>query len=151
EVISMGSEDESIEQKSAARKEALRALRAAKELSESKEEGGGDDSAAVEEDGPAMKFRNYVPQAKELQDSKVVPPELPKFEDPVAALPPAVEKKEDPFVNIAPKKPNWDLRRDVQKKLDKLERRTQKAMYKLMEEHEKERETAETDDNAIES
>ncbi|KAF2548474.1 hypothetical protein F2Q70_00023984 [Brassica cretica] len=98
-----------------------------------------------------MKFRNYVPQAKELQDSKVVPPELPKFEDPIAAIPPAVEKKEDPFVNIAPKKPNWDLRRDVQKKLDKLERRTQKAMYKLMEEHEKERETVEADENAIES
>ncbi|KAI9079006.1 hypothetical protein K1719_039053 [Acacia pycnantha] len=30
------------------------------------------------------------------------------------------------------KKPNWDLRRDVQKKLDKLERRTQKALSKLM-------------------
>lgn len=41
-----------------------------------------------------MKFRNYVPQDKELQDGKVAPPELPKFEDPVAALPPAVEKKE---------------------------------------------------------
>lgn len=145
----MGGEDESIEQKSAARKEALRALRAARELTESKEEGEGD--AAVEEDGPAMKFRNYVPQAEELQNSKVAPPELPKFEDPIAALPPAVEKKEDPFVNIAPKKPNWDLRRDVQKKLDKLERRTQKAMYKLMEEREKERETAEADENAIES
>lgn len=39
---------------------------------------------------------------------------------------------QDPFLNIAPKKPNWDLRRDVQKKLDKLERRTQKALYKLM-------------------
>lgn len=48
EVISMGSEDESVEQKSAARKEALRALRAAKELSESKEDGEGD--AAVEEE-----------------------------------------------------------------------------------------------------
>lgn len=35
-------------------------------------------------------------------------------------------------MNIAPKKPNWELRRDVQKKLDKLERRTQKAMCKLM-------------------
>lgn len=35
-------------------------------------------------------------------------------------------------MNIAPKKPNWDLRRDVQKKLDKLERRTQKALYQLM-------------------
>lgn len=39
---------------------------------------------------------------------------------------------QDPFINIAPKKPNWDLRRDVQKKLDKLERRTQKAMYKIV-------------------
>lgn len=41
-------------------------------------------------------------------------------------------KIQDPFLNIAPKKPNWDLRRDVQKKLDKLERRTQKAMVTLM-------------------
>ena len=39
---------------------------------------------------------------------------------------------QDPFLNIAPKKPNWDLRRDVQKKLDKLEKRTQKAMFQLM-------------------
>ncbi|KAG2272906.1 hypothetical protein Bca4012_085893 [Brassica carinata] len=146
----MGSEDESVEQKSAARKEALRALRTAKELSESKEDGEEGD-AAVEEHGPAMKFRNYVPQATELQDSKVAPPELPKFEDPIVSLPPAVEKKEDPFVNIAPKKPNWDLRRDVQKKLDKLEKRTQKAMYKLVEEREKERGTAEADEDATES
>ncbi|KFK23537.1 hypothetical protein AALP_AAs63573U000100 [Arabis alpina] len=148
EVIT-GAEDDSIEQKAAARKEALRALKAAQELSESKED--GEDDAVEQEDGPEMKFRNYVPQAKELQDGKVVPPELPKFEDPIAALPPVVEKKEDPFVNIAPKKPNWDLRRDVQKKLDKLERKTQKAMFKLMEEHEKEREMAEADGNAIES
>jgi len=42
---------------------------------------------------------------------------------------------QDPFVNIAPKKPNWDLRRDVQKRLDKLERRTQKAIYQLMREY----------------
>lgn len=39
---------------------------------------------------------------------------------------------QDPFLNIAPKKPNWDLRRDVQKKLDKLEKRTQKAIFQLM-------------------
>ncbi|GAB4850959.1 hypothetical protein Ancab_030255 [Ancistrocladus abbreviatus] len=67
-----------------------------------------------------------------LQERKLAPPELPKFEDPVLAAPPP-EKKEDPFLNIAPKKPNWDLRRDVQKKLDKLERRTHKALFKLME------------------
>ncbi|KAJ4898503.1 Cwf18 protein [Raphanus sativus] len=140
----MGSERDSVEDKAAARKEALRALRAAQELSESKEE---EEDVAGDEDGPAMKFRNYVPQDKELQDGKVAPPELPKFEDPITALPPSVEKKEDAFVNIAPKKPNWDLRRDVQKKLDELERRTQRA-YKLMEEHRKEREA---DEDVIES
>lgn len=44
----MGTEDDSIEQKSAARKEALRALRAAQELSESKED-GEDDAVEQEE------------------------------------------------------------------------------------------------------
>ncbi|KAL8491197.1 hypothetical protein ACS0TY_023008 [Phlomoides rotata] len=80
----------------------------------------------------SMKFRNYLPHDKQLQEGKLAPPVLPKFEDPVLAAPPQEEKKEDPFMNIAPKKPNWDLRRDVQKRLNKLERRTQKAMLTLM-------------------
>lgn len=64
----MGSEDESIEQKSAARKEALRALRAAKELSESKEEGEGDDSAAVEQEWVCfVLFLVYLSRALYLQ------------------------------------------------------------------------------------
>ena len=41
-----------------------------------------------------MKFRNYVPQDKELQEGKLAPPVLPKFEDPVAAAPPPSEKEE---------------------------------------------------------
>lgn len=111
-----------------------------------------------------MKFRNYVPHDKDLQEGKIAPAVLPKFEDPVAAAPPPEKEvldlfsslnnhdqcsgrsqwcsgvnllyfwlnSQDPFLNIAPKKPNWDLRRDVQKKLDKLEKRTQKALFKLM-------------------
>lgn len=108
-----------------------------------------------------MKFRNYLPHDKQLQEGKLAPPKLPKFEDPVASEPPIEEEKkvnfdvyfnypsidlifilynimsfsnvfQDPFLNIAPKKPNWDLRRDVQKKLDKLEKRTQKAIFQLM-------------------
>jgi hypothetical protein len=39
---------------------------------------------------------------------------------------------QDPIVSIAPKKPNWDLRRDVAKKLEKLEKRTQRAIVELM-------------------
>ena len=33
-----------------------------------------------------VKFRNYVPLDKRLQEHKLVPPSLPKFEDPVASL-----------------------------------------------------------------
>ncbi|KAJ4713943.1 Coiled-coil domain-containing 12 [Melia azedarach] len=127
-------EDDSIEQAAAARRERLQALRAAQELltTQDDESAQADDNEDNEESNLNMKFRNYVPNDKQLQEAKLAPPVLPKFEDPVETAPPPSEKKEDPFVNIAPKKPNWDLRRDVQKKLDKLERRTQKAIYKLM-------------------
>ncbi|KAF3438412.1 hypothetical protein FNV43_RR21174 [Rhamnella rubrinervis] len=146
----MASEEGSIEQAAATRQEMLRALRAAQELLNTPDEDSvqvkdkkNDQNENSEETNLNMKFRNYVPHDKQLQEGKLPPPELLKFEDPVAAVPPPSDKKEDPFVNIAPKKPNWDLRRDVQKKLDKLDRRTQKAIYKLMEEQEKEKELAE--------
>ena len=38
---------------------------------------------------------------------------------------------QNPFGNIAPKNPNWDLKRDVQKRIDKLEKRTQKALAEI--------------------
>lgn len=41
-----------------------------------------------------MKFRNYVPHDKQLQEGKLPPPVLPKFDDPVAAAPPPSDKKE---------------------------------------------------------
>ncbi|KAK6143908.1 hypothetical protein DH2020_024256 [Rehmannia glutinosa] len=150
-----GAEEESIEAAAAARRERLRALKAAQELLNTPDENGltadpqnadnqqqqeqleqekedEDDNEDEDEANVNMKFRNYLPHDKQLQEGKVAPPVLPKFEDPVLAAPPPEEKKEDPFLNIAPKKPNWDLRRDVQKRLDKLERRTQKAMLTLM-------------------
>ncbi|KAF7124845.1 hypothetical protein RHSIM_Rhsim12G0137000 [Rhododendron simsii] len=133
----MSGEEESIEQVAAARQERLRALKAAQDLlsapeNESIEQADDMADANDEENDLNMKFRNYLPHDKQLQEGKLAAPVLPKFEDPVAILPVPEEKKEDPFVNIAPKKPNWDLRRDVQKKLDKLEKRTQKAMFQLM-------------------
>ncbi|KAK9079001.1 hypothetical protein SSX86_000670 [Deinandra increscens subsp. villosa] len=135
----MGSEEEeTIEQAAAARRERLEALRAARQLLENPDE---------EDNDVNVKFRNYLPHDKQLQEGKLAPPKLPKFEDPVASEPPVEEKKEDPFLNIAPKKPNWDLRRDVQKKLDKLEKRTQKAIFQLMEQQEKEKLLTEDDDS----
>ncbi|KAI9087891.1 hypothetical protein K1719_030221 [Acacia pycnantha] len=144
----MGDEDDSIEQAAASRRERLQALKAAQELLNTPDEDAAqaDDMRNGDEttEEQPMKFRNYVPQDKHLQEGKLAPAVLPKFEDPVAAAPPP--EQEDPFLNIAPKKPNWDLRRDVQKKLDKLERRTQKALFKLMEEQEKQQLLTEGDD-----
>jgi coiled-coil domain-containing protein 12 len=42
------------------------------------------------------------------------------------------------ITNLAPRKPDWDLKRDVAKKLQKLERRTQKAIAELIRERLKE-------------
>ncbi|KAL1340084.1 hypothetical protein AAHE18_U092300 [Arachis hypogaea] len=160
----MGSEDDSsIEQAVSSRRERLLALRAAQELSNAPEQDQDPSSNPNhtasnnnnndphnddddQEENLSMKFRNYVPHDKELQEGKLAPAVLPKFEDPAAPAPPP-DTTEDPFLNIAPKKPNWDLRRDVQKKLDKLEKRTQKALYKLMEEQEKQKQLIEGEES----
>ncbi|KAL2936491.1 Coiled-coil domain-containing protein 12 [Bienertia sinuspersici] len=141
----MAAEEDSIEQAAAERRERLRALRTAQELLQTPDDDSSQPNNSEDRDDSNngenvlnLKFRNYLPHDKHLQEGKLPAPELSKFEDPVAAAPPP-EEKEDPFLNIAPKKPNWDLRRDVQKKLDKLEKRTQKALHKLMLEHEKQR------------
>ena len=40
----------------------------------------------------------------------------------------------DDIINVAPKKANWDLRRDVAKRLEKLDRRTKRALVAIMQE-----------------
>ena len=58
------------------------------------------------------------------------------------AEPPHVAHKHDvpadPAVqdlfNIAPKRPNWDLKRELDKKLGKLERKTQESVHTLIRE-----------------
>ncbi|KAK7278325.1 hypothetical protein RJT34_23353 [Clitoria ternatea] len=147
----MGMEDGSIEQAVLSRRERLLALRAAQELSTAPEPDAesqpNEEEEQQDQETPNMKFRNYVPHDKNLQEGKLAPAVLPQFEDPIAAPPsPQPEANKDPFLNIAPKKPNWDLRRDVQKKLDKLEKRTQKALYQLMVEQEKQKQVTDGDD-----
>lgn len=41
---------------------------------------------------------------------------------------------EKDLLNLAPRKPDWDLKRDVAKKLAKLEKRTQRAIAVLIRE-----------------
>ncbi|KAK9936249.1 hypothetical protein M0R45_013099 [Rubus argutus] len=133
----MAGQEDSIEEVVAARKERLRALRAAHELLNTPEEDHNttDDKGTSEETNKTnMKFRNYFPHDKLLQKGKLVRPVLPKLDDPIAAqLPCPSVKKEDPFQKLVPKKPHLELHRDVQKRLEKLERRTHKVLCKLKE------------------
>ncbi|KAF3786009.1 Coiled-coil domain-containing protein 12 [Nymphaea thermarum] len=152
----MTAEEESIEQAAIARRERLKALKEANELlskpdDNPPQEEDNAEGAESEEEEIRVKFRNYLPHDKQLQESKLAPPVLPKFEDPASSAPAAPRDiAADPFINIAPKKPNWDLRRDIQKKLDKLEKRTQKALYEIMREQEQQ-ELASAGENGEES
>ncbi|KAF7105478.1 hypothetical protein CFC21_106286 [Triticum aestivum] len=111
------------------------------------------ESDEIEDSGEVpLKFRNYLPHDERLRGGKVAPLSLPKFEDPIAAdaaEPKQLEGKthhiylQNPFGNIAPKNPNWDLKRDVQKRIDKLEKRTQKALAEIALEQQKENEALE--------
>lgn len=111
----------------------------------------------------AIQFRNYTPRDPSLESSKKRKLDekdegeaSKKEEEPEkkkSALEEALEKaKQDletgsgnevvPAANhsnteltaMAPKKINWDLKRDIQAKLDKLEKRTQKAIVQLLKE-----------------
>lgn len=89
---------------------------------------------------PTLKFRNYAAKDDAVQkmSQKVEPAKVPEFEevkvDPEAVL--GGEDGEELLINVAPKKANWDLRRDIAGQLAKLERRTQAAMIKLMQQEE---------------
>ena len=117
--------------------------------------------AAQPQPTPALKLRNYVPLEEDkafdyvrVEAAKAASANLTELpqqkkvegeeeEDLVAqggtvnrvAVPEEDEVEVD-VVRTANRKENWDLKRDVEKKLKRLERRTQQAMVELMREEE---------------
>ncbi|XP_048366473.1 coiled-coil domain-containing protein 12 [Sphaerodactylus townsendi] len=57
-----------------------------------------------------------------------------KVKDQLEAAKPEPIIEEVDLANLAPRKPDWDLKRDVAKKLEKLEKRTQRAIAELIRE-----------------
>ncbi|XP_027578853.1 coiled-coil domain-containing protein 12 [Pipra filicauda] len=85
-----------------------------------------------------IKLRNYEPEDEELKKRKLPPGKPASVEDTVkeqleAAKPEPIIDEVD-LANLAPRKPDWDLKRDVSKKLEKLEKRTQRAIAELIRE-----------------
>mmetsp|Transcript_885 Transcript_885/g.2625 ORF Transcript_885/g.2625 Transcript_885/m.2625 type:complete len:140 (-) Transcript_885:127-546(-) len=96
--------------------------------------------------GVKLKFRNYVPSGDELADKVLaLSDETPSIDEAVklAQEKMAVETVERTgsapdddvdLLNLAPQKIDWDLKRDIAPKLEKLERRTQRAIAELINE-----------------
>ncbi|WFD36141.1 hypothetical protein MCUN1_003016 [Malassezia cuniculi] len=107
--------------------DALRRLRRAEAM--------GDKEAAADEIGLAVKrsFRSYDPvtgQAKQLTSYDELPDTVEK--DTVIAQDTAMQAEQLDLTNIAPRRANWDLRRDLDKRLKRTERRQKEAILQLI-------------------
>ena len=119
----------SLEEEALRRKERLQAL---KRKTEDNKENRNEIASKL----PKPKFRSYKPQDDSLKD-KILDDAKPgnveeEVQDQLSAANTKVVIEELDISNLAPRKPDWDLKRDVAKKLEKLERRTQKAIAELI-------------------
>lgn len=82
-----------------------------------------------------LKFRNYVPKTADLKELVMEKPTIEALEQELAQRASdtiEASMEEDAVMAIAPKKPNWDLKRDVQKQLAVLSMKTDKAIMELI-------------------
>ncbi|XP_038078219.1 coiled-coil domain-containing protein 12-like [Patiria miniata] len=133
----------SMQEQAMRRKERLKALRQ-KQQPESEDTENTEppakkqltDEQITEERKPV--FKNYNPGDDALKEQLLPKAQLPSVEehikDQLEAAKPAPVVEEVDLVNLAPRKPDWDLKRDIAPKLEKLERRTQRAIAELIRE-----------------
>eukprot|EP00741_Cyanophora_paradoxa_P023510 tig00021589_g22712.t1 len=128
------------------RKARLAAMRAEAEAAQAMptddaDGGSGDEGEDGEEENsgePVVRFRNYAPRNPELKELKLPRPELSSVEEQIKKATQhhtaSLQETNESLINVATKKPNWDLKRDVAKRLEKLQKRTQRAILELIEE-----------------
>ncbi|XP_045712804.1 coiled-coil domain-containing protein 12 [Phyllostomus hastatus] len=133
-----------LEEEALRRKERLKALRE-KTGRKDKEDGEPKTKQLREEEEVEegekhreLRLRNYVPEDEALKKRRVPQAKPVAVEEKVkeqleAAKPEPIIEEVD-LANLAPRKPDWDLKRDVAKKLEKLEKRTQRAIAELIRE-----------------
>eukprot|EP00929_Paragymnodinium_shiwhaense_P097207 TRINITY_DN5896_c0_g1_i1.p2 TRINITY_DN5896_c0_g1~~TRINITY_DN5896_c0_g1_i1.p2 ORF type:complete len:160 (+),score=67.22 TRINITY_DN5896_c0_g1_i1:79-558(+) len=92
--------------------------------------------AAVEEkEVKQIRFRNYAPRTPELKDlclPRITSADIEaEIDQEIVELLQAAEDSEA-VLAIAPRKPNWDLKRDVERKMLVLQARTDRAVVQLI-------------------
>ncbi|KAH9966831.1 mRNA splicing factor [Russula dissimulans] len=117
---------------SEARKARLLALRK-KRAGEDAQDTSGD------AEGTVLANRNFDPETRtlrkhqanvEMQDT--LEHDVEGLAEQIIAEDEAKRAQDLDLLNIAPKRPNWDLKREMDKKLAKLERQTQQAIHTLI-------------------
>ncbi|KAE8288732.1 Coiled-coil domain-containing protein 12 [Larimichthys crocea] len=148
----------SLQEQALKRKERLKALRDKQLHGREEDDEPEKKKASLEETTNErhreLKLRNYTPEDEELKERQV-PKAKPasgtwsatrqalddkyplfavedKVRDQLEAANPEPIIEEVDLASLAPRKPDWDLKRDVAKKLEKLERRTQRAIAELI-------------------
>ncbi|CDJ44745.1 hypothetical protein, conserved [Eimeria tenella] len=95
------------------------------------------DAGRPREASPEIRFRNYVPKDPKLRQFCLPRPSVEELEKQIAKeAQEAVQaaKEEDILSQVVPRRPNWDLKRDVERKITILSRRTDKAIVQLIRE-----------------
>ncbi|KAJ4448350.1 hypothetical protein ANN_10365 [Periplaneta americana] len=125
-----------MEEEALKRKERLKALK--RKHDETGKEGNKleESNTEVSINLPRPKFRSYKPQDDSLKEN-VLPEAKPgnveaEVGEQLGSANTKVVIEDLDITNLAPRKPDWDLKRDVAKKLERLERRTQKAIAELI-------------------
>merc|ERR1712187_511259 len=92
-------------------------------------------AADKEKEDREIRFRNYAPRTPELKDFCLAKITSAQIEDEVDnEIQEAIAAAEDQeaVLAIAPRKPNWDLKRDVERKMQVLQARTDRAVVQLI-------------------
>ncbi|KAG6889823.1 hypothetical protein C0995_014300 [Termitomyces sp. Mi166 len=91
------------------------------------------------DDDSVVQNRNFDPESRTIRKHNPLDPSEDTIEKNVEGLAEKIIAEDEvrraqelDIFNIAPKRPNWDLKRDMNKKLAKLERRTQEAIHTLI-------------------
>merc|ERR1719456_21159 len=82
-----------------------------------------------------VRFRNYIPRTPELRDfclAKVTSTDIEAMIDKEIAESANAAEDQEAVMAIAPRKPNWDLKRDVERKMQVLQARTDRAVVQLI-------------------
>jgi len=130
-----------LESEAVKRKQRLQAMRRMQQPQQQQQQKQQDEQHASDDSHdllPKPMFRSYQPLDGDLQKATVPaaqPEEVkPEIKNALESASEAPVLKELDLENLAPRKPDWDLKRHVAKKLAKLEKRTQRTIAVLIRE-----------------